>query len=167
MNVVLQKAKVDENGNVSDVTIPNDAMKEQKAFLAIEKIQKYQVIGVGKTYVPILKFRSASLSSTFRLVVSGTIGNFVYSSVFDFVVSHARLPMIKNAVSTRYGRISLKVDYDYHGNGYVSIKRDSGIDTLANMSILAIPYNGIVEHYLESVPTQEYTMELSFTQAGE
>ena len=137
---------------------------EVDALIGNYKIEKH--IEVGFEYVPILKFRSQHLSSVFRIIIAGTSGNFVFAGIFDVVCSHARIPMIQLISSTRYGSIVIKIDYDHYGNGYVSMKKNSGVDSVESINIVCCPYNGSVVFYENEVPVQDNTIELDFTEAG-
>ena len=137
---------------------------EVDALIGNYKIEKH--INVGLEYVPILKFRSQHLSSVFRIIIAGVSYRFVFAGIFDVVCSHARIPMIQLISSTRYGSVVIKIDYDYNGNGYVSMKKISGDDIVSNMKIVCCPYNGSVVFYENEVPVQDNTIELDFTEAG-
>ncbi len=154
--VTLKNAKVNEDGTVEDVTLENMA-KVKKNFE--EWKAKYRIditvpVGVN-IWTPLFKFNTHFLVYSSRFSISGMTGNFVFGGVFDFICSHYDFHSLHIVNVSNYGKIKLKIDYDVHGNGYMSILRQSGDMTIADLFVSIENYNGTTQQYMGEIPTQE------------
>ncbi len=115
-------------------------------------------------YRPIVKFNSSGLVSSFRMIISGTNGNFVYGGVFDFVGHHPSKINLVNVASSNYGDITLRISINSSGNGFIELKKNSGIEGVYNLSVTLIPYSGVIVHSSNEVVVDDtYTItEMNF-----
>ena len=115
--------------------------QEVSGFLAEVKSVGH-VITEKNTYRTIARFRHEDYVSAFRMVISGTIPNFVYGGIFDVLCSHASHLEIVQVASSAYGTIRLKVVHDESGNGSIAVMRTTGNEGEAPFKITLIPYSG-------------------------
>jgi len=130
----------------------------------INVIQKKSMATELGVFRPIVKFNSSGLVSSFRMIISGTNGNFVYGGIFDFVGHHPGKFNLVNVASSNYGNITLKISINYLGNGFIELKKNSGDGGVHNLSVSLIPYSGTIVHSSNKVIVDDtYTVtELNY-----
>jgi len=156
--VTLENAKVNEDGTVEDVTLENMA-KVKENFENWKATQRLIItVPVGlDIWTPLFKFNSLSLVYSSKFSISGMTNNFVFGGVFDFICAHYHFHSLQTVNVTNYGKIKLKIDHDGYGNGYMSILRQSGNESIANLFVSIENFNGTAEQYVGEIPTQILT----------